>query len=620
MTRSRTVALACCLIAATILSAAVLLVRESGEQAGTAASGSRDASSVVEYSTPPTEGFAGSDACVECHAEIAESYATHPMAQSFRSIEQFDWSAYPAGAAHRVNGGSSVLEVRCEDGHVSHHELLFDQAGDQICDTGYPMSYVIGSGQRALAFLQRRGDALFMSPVNWYARSQSWGLAPSYRANDPRRFDRRVVDQCLACHAGRIEPQSRRANAYSAGAFVEMQIGCEKCHGPGAEHIAFQTAGKPAGDESDPIINPAKLSTNLRDSVCYQCHLQGVARVRRPQRSEFDFRPGQSYEDIWTVMVADTGVGADGRTHTISHVTQMRDSLCFKKGEGTLGCISCHDPHRLPTATERVEFYRSRCLKCHTDESCRLTPEQRHGRQNSCIDCHMPALNASNVSHVSQTDHRIVRFAGQSGHSEHKPEETGASLQFFDASHQRLPEWEQARVLALGSWTYFLKRGQTPPASLTKWFQQSLAAWPDDADVLTTFAALQLEHSTPAQAFEFYQSAIDLPGVKEAALEGCLRSCYRQAKWNQALQFADELLAIEASSAGTHAMRADALWNLGRSDEAVEAARQAVTLNPLLIQVHEWLIDKLSRTGQPEAARRQERLLQRIQTARPPKD
>ncbi|MHC4880908.1 MAG: multiheme c-type cytochrome, partial [Planctomycetota bacterium] len=319
------------------------------------------------YQSPSHTGFVGSAACSECHPEIAATYSGHPMAQSFRRIDELDWSAYPTGTAHRVNSGSRVLEVQCSETEHSHHELLFDQSGALIYDTAYPMTYVVGSGNRALAFLRTQEDALLASAINWYANRRGWGLAPGYTPNDLRRFDRRARDACVACHTGAVKKSSGLTDRFTPETFLDMQIGCEKCHGPGAEHIAFHGGESPVSTSqplpsTDPIVNPAQLDPLHRDSVCYQCHLQGAARVLRPGRSDFDFRPGQSFADIWTVVVADSGIGSDGRTRAISHVLQMHDSRCFAESEGRLGCISCHDPHRIPAADEKFEFYRQRCL------------------------------------------------------------------------------------------------------------------------------------------------------------------------------------------------------------------------------------------------------------------
>jgi hypothetical protein len=78
-----------------------------------------------------------------------------------------------------------------------------------------------------------------------------------------------------------------------------------------------------------------------------------------------------------------------------------------------MGCTSCHDPHRVPeNEAAKVVHYRTRCLTCHTDQSCAVPEPKRRERQanDSCIACHMPQTG-SEVNHSSITNHQIPRIA-----------------------------------------------------------------------------------------------------------------------------------------------------------------------------------------------------------------
>jgi len=89
----------------------------------------------------------------------------------------------------------------------------------------------------------------------------------------------------------------------------------------------------------------------------------------------------------------------------------MRESRCYQQSGQRLGCISCHDPHRLPEAAERVAYYRDRCLVCHADRGCRLPRPARIARNadDDCTACHMPRVQATDVAHTSLTRHNIPR-------------------------------------------------------------------------------------------------------------------------------------------------------------------------------------------------------------------
>jgi predicted CXXCH cytochrome family protein len=149
------------------------------------------------------------------------------------------------------------------------------------------------------------------------------------------------------------------------------------------------------------IVNPARLPPKLRDSVCFQCHLQpavAIIGVRRFDRGDYSFRPGEALSDYMLhVDIDEPGRPRSQRFEINHHAYRLRQSLCYIKGGIT--CISCHDPHEPLKKDPRLANVVSICLGCHT----------RHTESNECVKCHMPARRAQDVVHVVMTDHRIQR-------------------------------------------------------------------------------------------------------------------------------------------------------------------------------------------------------------------
>jgi hypothetical protein len=579
------------------------------------------------WEPPSTQGYAGSQACAACHAEISESYRTHPMSRSVSRVELNSEDDVGHGPPAQVAGKQRVLEVEIRDGAMRHHERMFDARGEQIYDQAVTMEYSVGSGRRANAYLHRRGGLLFMSPLNWYTQSQKWDLAPGYAQDDPRRFDRRITDECLGCHAGRVAPVGRSLNTYRDPAFHEMSIGCENCHGPGQQHIERQQSGPAAAALAEVIVNPARLDPERRESVCNQCHLQAAARIPRYGRSDLDFRPGERLEQIWTSFDQGGGVTEDGRTRAVSHVQQMRESRCFAHSDGRFGCISCHDPHRVPPVQERAAFYRERCLKCHQAASCAADIELRLEKDDSCIACHMPAREASNVAHVTQTDHRVVRNAAQprrddphdsASRDSAGPDAADEVLAFFDRADLRLADSERDRALGLAVWKHLSKTGRQRPVDLIRLLERVREQVPDDGTVLIALGSLGTEHGLSDLARGCLEEARGIPAAEEAAVSGLLDVYYLASDRKQALECADRLLEIDPGDARAHALRADILAALGRSSEGIEAARQSLRYNPTLVPVRQWLVRALRDAGRDVEQREQEQIIRRMQQARPP--
>jgi hypothetical protein len=149
------------------------------------------------------------------------------------------------------------------------------------------------------------------------------------------------------------------------------------------------------------IVNPARLPPALRDSVCFQCHLQpAVAMIgpRRFERGDFSFRPGEALSDYMLhVDIDEPGRPRDQRFEINHHAYRLRQSVCYIKGGIT--CSTCHDPHQPLKKDPRLAHVVSICLGCHT----------RHTASNDCVRCHMPSRRAQDVVHVVMTDHKIQR-------------------------------------------------------------------------------------------------------------------------------------------------------------------------------------------------------------------
>jgi hypothetical protein len=570
---------------------------------------------VAPFEPPSTEGYAGSQACAECHEEIVELYRTHPMSRSITLVDPVAPEGLLPIKQRRVIGYQRFLEVDVEEGVMRHHEKMLDESGDLIYDQVVPMDYVVGSGSDAKSYIYHRGSQLFMSPLNWYSKKKVWDVAPGYAPDDARRFDRLVNDECLSCHTSRPAVVGRGLGQFQKPAFHEMSIGCESCHGPAKKHIEFHELADGKSGE-DPIVNPAKLKPELRESVCNQCHHLTAARVLRHGRTHFDFRPGMNVDEIWTLMDAESDASGDGRVTAVSHVQQIRRSRCFVESAGQLGCISCHDPHRVPSESERAAFYRKRCLNCHDDSSCAAPREHRQAESDSCIVCHMPAGDSENVAHVSVTDHRVVRRRDEAAVEKADP----AAKLALPENARKMPKWEQDRAFLVGNWGRLSRSGVQPGIDIISGLVELSKTGPEDRPILEALALSALQGQADDTAQKLFERLLKIPEAEISAVDNLLTIHYRAARFDRALDLTDRLLKVDPGSARILALRADILLNLDRRDEALAAAEQALKLHPTFVEVRVWLIRQLDRAGREADRKRHEEILQKMQTAILPSD
>ncbi|MDX1926150.1 MAG: multiheme c-type cytochrome [Pirellulaceae bacterium] len=559
----------------------------------------------------PNVGYVGTAMCAECHQELTDSYRKHPMYWGSTRLVSNDHDR-PPSTETPIQGKKRILSAEVTDTKIVHRESMYDAEGNLIYEDPNELKYVVGSGRRGKAYVVEKDGVLCLSPLNWFARQKHWELNPGYSADDPRRFDRRANTICLQCHSGTLNPVEHGSEFLEKEPFQEMEIGCEKCHGPGREHIAFHqdsiadTANRLA---KDPIVNPKGLDSFRKDSVCYQCHLQPAsARILRPSRSHLDFRPGMRLDDVWIVMNSGNTIDSEGRTQSVRQVQQMTESKCYVESK-SMSCTSCHDPHRVPEEGQRIEFFRQRCLECHTNSSpCSAGKEDRAAVADSCMDCHMPKLDLVLSAHAAQTDHRIVRH--KAGNSE--KQQDAAREFFFDETNQ-LPELEKRRAIAI-------TQARKGPASdeLVEELKFLRAKFPQDGFLALALGGASVSRRDYGTALECLQQAAVCPQTEELALEVLTQVTYFAKDWPRALEAFEMLLRINPYRAQTLAIKADTQFRTGQTTRAIETARESLRRNPSMIEVHQWLRDTYQKIGKTEEYEAERVLVERMQQAKPP--
>ena len=505
-------------------------------------------------------------------------------------------------------------------GRMIHHETARDAAGQVIYDQAVEMRYTIGSGKRGRSYLTAQDGSLFLSPIAWYTSGKRWGLSPGYAKDHNPRFSRQATGQCLECHSGRLALLPGKEDRFQSNPFLEQAIGCEKCHGPGKTHVAKQQSGADSNGP-DLIVNPARLKPAQREAVCIQCHLLGINRVLRYGRTPHDFRPGMNLGDVWSVFVSATPTsrdrsGPDRTTRAVSHVEQMQSSSCYKNSGKRLGCLSCHDAHSVPKENETAGYFRSRCLECHEENDCGMSLDERAKppAANSCIFCHMPKIPTNDVPHTAQTDHRILR----------RPDQVSIATQsvgpmrrprIFDQADCPLSSIEKRRAegLLLASMaesshnSRFGRKAEEMLLPVRK-------AVPDDLAVLDALAICCIVQQKRDKAVEYWKAALRIDPEREQVLYSLALETQGRGQTRQALQYINRYLAVAPGNAEFHARRSTLLASQGKLEEALEAAHQALKLDPSIPKLYEWLADLHQQKGDLAESRRFRQLLRRLQT------
>ncbi|PYX81098.1 MAG: hypothetical protein DMG70_21045 [Acidobacteria bacterium] len=242
------------------------------------------------------------------------------------------------------------------------------------------------------------------------SKAQRWELSPGYESGN-LGFNRPILSGCISCHSGRPNAIPEGNGRFLDPPFSELAIGCENCHGPGLSHVLTAQMGSdsyPGHDSS--IVNPALLAPALADNICMSCHQTGDVRVLQPGKDYRDFRPGTPLDDTMAILMVPPKRESPPQSDLLEHFYSMTLSKCYRASGERLSCISCHDPHVEPSREEASEYFKKKCLTCHTEKSCTLAPKVREHQPppDDCVGCHMKKRDVREISHSSITNHRIL--------------------------------------------------------------------------------------------------------------------------------------------------------------------------------------------------------------------
>ncbi|MGB6973984.1 MAG: multiheme c-type cytochrome [Terracidiphilus sp.] len=360
-----------------------------------------------EPTPPPPSAYAGDKACAQCHQKESAFYeqTLHARDSAEATPGHVEGDFTPGhNILHTANPNLIVKMVHSPDGYFEAAENLANPSAHLT----ERIDIVIGSGRHGQTYLYWDGDDLYQMPSSWWTWNHEWVVSPGLPPGQIH-FDREVVPRCLECHGSYFVWQNPPVNHYEKSSVV-LGIGCERCHGPGAEHSARERSARPpkpgsgtgAGPASteEAIVNPARLSREQQMGLCSLCHAGAVEPLRPP----LTFVAGDRIQDFLAIQKATPGARADVHGNQVG---ALEESKCFQRSQMT--CSTCHDVHR---TQENADAFAPHCLSCHKAQACGEFHKLGEKIRTRCVQCHMPLQDSAVItSHEgSQALHALLRM------------------------------------------------------------------------------------------------------------------------------------------------------------------------------------------------------------------
>ncbi|MDB6020827.1 MAG: cytochrome family protein [Pedosphaera sp.] len=324
--------------------------------------------------------YVGSAACQECHGSLYERWRKTPMANVVRDP--------------RVHPDAIIPDLSKNDPLVKF--------------TANEIAFVYGSKWKQRYF-KKIDDDYYVLPAQWDVTHKKW--RPYFVKDDwwaplypPDNFKRPTSALCDGCHSVNYDIKTKTV--------TEWNVGCEKCHGPGSEHVKH-----PA---STNIVNSARQGYVPANDVCIQCHSQGRPLENPIAGKYYDWPVGYDVtlklSDHWKLEEHKLGETtfthfADGTAH--KNRMQGNDyvtSLMYTHG---VACYTCHDAHGTENSGSLRKPAQALCLDCHGPNSpngphAPTLEQHTHHKPDSagseCIACHMPKI-AQTIADVNVRSH-----------------------------------------------------------------------------------------------------------------------------------------------------------------------------------------------------------------------
>jgi len=597
----------------------------------------------LEHAAAPR--FIGGSSCVDCHTREAALWRDSHHDRAMQVADESSVLGDFNDAEFTYNGVTSTFSRR-----GGRYFVRTDAPDGALAELEITHTFGVEPLQQYLVALPRgRYQAL---GIAWDSRAASVGGARWFHlypddevdARHPLHWTRRAQNWnagCAECHSTGLDKGYAAATDSYETTWVDIDVNCEACHGPGSRHVANPAEARMAlgpmprtwtfRDARAIAVRVPSQATDDEIETCAQCH------ARRSQQSE-DFNPATGeFLDAFRPELLEPGVyHADGQIR--GEVYEYGSFLQSAMHAAGVTCSDCHDPHSGQLRAAGNEL----CAQCHAPARFDAPEHHRHAvgaAGSQCVACHMSATtymvvdsrrdhslrvprpdltvglgvpNACSACHDDRTAdwaaRQVAAWYPDGRHTApHYGEAIAAGRNWAADRHERLQQLVSDTAVPgiVRATSVELLASQLDDAAITL-----IATELESSEPLVQLAALEaLGNAPPAIATDAAQRFLSDPSrARRVAAARALipaRSLLSEQRRNDLDRALEEYRIVQTF----HMDRAEGFFNwgtalaaLGQSDEAERSLRAAIERDPYFAPAYVNLADLVRRrAGEAEA-------------------
>jgi tetratricopeptide (TPR) repeat protein len=366
--------------------------------------------------------YVGGSQCIECHEKEYEDWkgSDHDLAMD-EATEEFvrgDFSGVElerAGQVHKAyqkedkffvwtdgpNGEMEEFEVKYVFGHYPLQQYLveFERGKYQTLAMTYN---TMDSNWYYMA------DSVYNSELvdhhnwlHWSNQSQNWN------------------GMCADCHSTNLQKKYDHSTDSYNTTWVDIDVNCEACHGPGSDHIEWANKTKYFKDESNYglLVNTSTQDNKEYVDQCARCH------SRRNSFTDYTPQSNSIYQHMNPSLPMEPMWHIDGQILEEDYVYAS-----FTQSKMYMHDVKCNDCHNVHSGKLILEN-NALCNQCHQADIYDTPRHHFHkdfgevgqaliseaglkmevGSGSLCINCHMHGQNYMGVDYRRDHSFRVPR-------------------------------------------------------------------------------------------------------------------------------------------------------------------------------------------------------------------